>query len=118
MRELRDKIKIFGEKGSKEVDALFDTGAPYGYVSRDIAEEIGLLIAKEEHEATLPDGHKMKMNPALGEVEIKGCKRPLMTYVAKGSVSEMVLGMLQMESMGIKIDAQNGYTVSCELPRA
>ncbi len=118
MRELRDKVKIFGETGWKEVDALFDTGAPYGYVSKDIADEIGLLVAKEEHETTLPDGHKMKMHPALGVIEIKGCRKPMWTYVAKDGLSEMVLGMLQMEAMGIKIDAQKGYTVSCELPRA
>jgi len=118
MRELRDEVLLFGEKGSKPVKALFDTGSPYGYVKRKIAEEIGMLISKEEDDVTLPDKRVIKMQPALAVVEIRGCRKPMWTYVTDDGLSDMVLGMVQMEGMGIKIDTQKGYTVSCELPRA
>ncbi len=117
MRELRDKTKLFGMKGEIEVDTLFDTGSPYGYVSKHIADKIGLLIFPEEHETTLPNKTVIKMKPALGVIEVKGCRKPVWTYVNENPLSELVLGILNMEAMGITIDTQKGYTVSCELPR-
>lgn len=79
MRELRDKIKIFGMQGDTEVNALFDTESPYGYVSKEIADKIGLLVFPEEHETTLPDKTVIKMKPALGIIEVKGCRKPVWT---------------------------------------
>ena len=118
MRELKDKVKLIGQKGEMEVDALFDTGAVYGYVSKEIADKIGLVIYPEAQDIDLSDRRSVKMKPALGLVEIKGCRKTLYTFVNESPLSDMTLGMWQMEAMGIKIDAQRGYTVSCERPRA
>lgn len=118
MRELRDEVLLIGPKGSKPVKALFDTGSTYGYVKRDIAEDLGMFISEEEDDVKLPNNQIIKMNPAMCEVEVKGCRKRLWTYVTNDGLSDMVLGMLQMEALGIKIDTQKGYTVSCEIPRA
>lgn len=118
MREIRDKVTIEGTKGKKEVQALFDTGSYYGYVSKNIADEIGLLVFDKPRDVSLPDKRKMEMKPAIGILEVKGCRMPILTLIAENGLSEMVLGMFHMEAMGIKIDSRKGYTVSCPVPRA
>ena len=118
LKEIREKIKLFGLKGETEVKALFDTGSPYGYVAKEFADKVELLVFPEEHEVELPNKEKMKMKPALGIVEINGCRKPVWTYVNEKPLSDMVLGMLNLEALGIKIDTQKGFTISSELPRA
>jgi len=47
MGETYTGLKIFGPKGSRELEALVDTGATYTKIPREVAEYVGLDLAYE-----------------------------------------------------------------------
>jgi len=43
MAVIQNKIKLVGSKGSKELEAIFDSGATYSSIQPDLAEKIGMV---------------------------------------------------------------------------
>ena len=48
MSVLWQNIKLRGSKGERDVNALFDSGATYSFVRKDIAEKICYLLDNDE----------------------------------------------------------------------
>ncbi|HID17742.1 TPA: hypothetical protein EYP26_05565 [Candidatus Bathyarchaeota archaeon] len=49
-------LRIRSFKGELEVKAIFDTGASFTVVRRDVAEKIGYILPTDVKEVTLADG--------------------------------------------------------------
>ena len=118
MREIFAKVKLVGLKNEIETDALLDTGSTFGHVSKEFAEKAGFSIFDREVDITLADKSIAKMKLAIGIIEVNGCASPLATCIAEKYSYPIVIGTVQMEAMGIKIDPQRGYTISCKPPMA
>lgn len=102
-----------------EVEALLDTGSSIGTISRELAEKAGLPIFEEQElDVELSDKRSVKRKPAVAMIEIDGCRSFIPISVAEKPLYPLTIGMFQMEMMGVKIDAQKGYTVTCKPPRA
>lgn len=112
MKEIKAKVKIQG-KNIIETEAILDTGSTIGIISRELAEKAGIFIWEEKTWQTrTTDKRKIKIKPAVAIAEIDGCKTPILIGVAEKTLQPLILGMVEMEMMGIKIDTQKGYTVT------
>jgi len=68
MAILAKQLLLAGSKGEEEVEALFDTGAPYSCIRRDIAERLDILL-------TLPRPLFLEMAQEGARVEVREAVR-------------------------------------------
>ena len=66
-------LRIRSSKGELAVKALFDTGASFTVMRRDVAEKVGHILPTDVREVTLADG-KTKLR-VLGYIPISQCLR-------------------------------------------
>lgn len=121
MGEIRDKVELsFVGKDGLEVEAFFDSGATITVIDGEIAKKADLLISPAIVKFKTASGEEIECNPAMGMIKIKGCSSPLLAQIPidKKLIEPVVIGLTQMELMGIELDPQEkSYTVSCKLPR-
>lgn len=102
MGETMAKFKVFGSRGSVEIEALVDRGATFTKIPRSHAEEVG-IDPKYETEVELADGRLVPRKLGLGEIQIADVRRPVL--VAVGSDGEKpVLGYTTLENLGFKVN--------------
>jgi clan AA aspartic protease (TIGR02281 family) len=84
--------------GKTAVNVVVDTGATVTIVSKEVADKAGLTMVGEAFEATLADGKKVKVRPAVAEsMRIFGVVYPDEKIgVMEGRVGEEVDGLLGM----------------------
>jgi predicted aspartyl protease len=99
-------LRVRSSKGAMEVRALFDTGASFTVVRRDIAEKIGHILPTDVKEVVLADG-KTKLK-VLGYVPIstvlEGSPVDDIAYVVEELAEELIIGAKVMEFYDIKLD--------------
>jgi clan AA aspartic protease len=96
------KFKVFGARGSVEIEALVDTGATFTKISRSHAEKVG-IEPKYETEVELADGGLVSRKLGLSDIQIADVRRPVL--VAVGSDGEKpVLGYATLENLGFKVN--------------
>ena len=99
-------LRVRSSKGAMEVRALFDTGASFTVVRRDIAERIGHILPTDVKEVVLADG-KTKLK-VLGYVPIstvlEGSPMDDIAYVVEELAEELIIGAKVMEFYDIKLD--------------
>lgn len=107
-------LRIRGSKGEVEVKALFDTGASFTVIRRDIAEDVGDILPTGVKEVTLVNGEtKLKV---LGCILISTIleESPIddVAYVIEKLAEPLIVGVKVMEFYNIKLDpSTNKLTV-------
>ncbi len=94
-------LRIYGPKGSAEVEALADTPATFTELSSSAVDEAGLETAYETAVA-LADGGTITRPLALADVEIDGVRRPVLIAVDEDEGSALV-GYTTLETLGFKV---------------
>jgi predicted aspartyl protease len=99
-------LRVRSSKGELAVKALFDTGASFTVVRRDVAEKIGHILPTDVREVTLADG-KTKLK-VLGYIPIstvlEGSPIDDIAYVIEELAEELIVGVRVMEFYDIKLD--------------
>jgi predicted aspartyl protease len=99
-------LKIKSSKGELTVKALFDTGASFTVVRKDVAEKIGHILPTNVKEVTLADG-KTRLK-VLGYIPIstvlEGSPINDIAYVIDELAEELIIGVKVMEFYDIKFD--------------
>jgi predicted aspartyl protease len=99
-------LRVRSSKGELAVKALFDTGASFTVVRRDVAEKIGHILPTDVREVTLTDG-KTKLK-VLGYIPIstvlEGSPIDDIAYVIEELAEELIVGVRVMEFYDIKLD--------------
>jgi len=96
------KFKVFGSRGSVEIEDLVDTDATFTKIPRSHVEEAG-IDPKYETEVELSDGGLLPRKLGLGEIQIADVRRPVL--VAVGSDGEKpVLGYTTLENLSFKVN--------------
>jgi predicted aspartyl protease len=99
-------LKIKSSKGELIVKALFDTGASFTVIRRDISEKIGHILPTYVKEVTLADG-KTKLS-VLDYIPIsmvlEGSPIDDIAYVIDELAEELIIGVKVMEFYDIKLD--------------
>jgi predicted aspartyl protease len=99
-------LRVRSSRGELDVKALFDTGASFTVVRRDVAEKIGHILPTDVREVTLTDG-KTKLK-VLGYIPIstvlEGSPIDDIAYVIEELAEELIVGVKVMEFYDIKLD--------------
>ena len=99
-------LRVRSSRGELNVKALFDTGASFTVVRRDVAEKIGHILPTDVREVTLADG-KTKLK-VLGYIPIstvlEGSPIDDIAYVIEELAEELIVGVKVMEFYDIKLD--------------
>jgi predicted aspartyl protease len=99
-------LRVRSSRGELAVKALFDTGASFTVVRRDVAEKIGHILPTDVREVTLANG-KTKLK-VLGYIPIstvlEGSPIDDIAYVIEESAEELIVGVKVMEFYDIRLD--------------
>ena len=106
-------LRVRSSKGELAVKALFDTGASFTVVRRDVAEKIGHVLPTDVREVTLADG-KTKLK-VLGYIPIstvlEGSTIDDIAYVIEELAEELIVGVRVMEFYDIKLDSSTNRII-------
>ena len=99
-------LKIRSSKGELTVKALFDTGASFTVIKKNVAEKIGHILPTDVKEVTLADG-KTKLK-VLGYIPIstvlEGSPIDDIAYVIDELAEDLIIGVKVMEFYDIRLD--------------
>jgi predicted aspartyl protease len=99
-------LRVRSSRGELAVKALFDTGASFTVVRRDVAEKVGHILPTDVREVTLANG-KTKLK-VLGYIPIstvlEGSPIDDIAYVIEELAEELIVGVKVMEFYDIRLD--------------
>ena len=106
MGETRAKVKVYGNRGWKEVDALVDTGATFTNIHTSVAEEIG-IEPKYDTTIELADRRLVQRRLGLAEIEFNGVRRPVLIAFSPDT-EEPLIGYTTLENLELKVNPVTG----------
>ncbi|MEJ7612976.1 MAG: retroviral-like aspartic protease family protein [Candidatus Fervidibacter sacchari] len=98
----------------EQIDALVDTGATYTVVPRDVLERLG-ITPQFRRRFRIADGRVVELDMAWAVVRVEG----QMTYticVFGEPETDVLLGRVTLQSLGLKVDTLKQRLVPAELP--
>ena len=101
-------IKVSGNKGSKEVKALFDSGASESFIRADIAKEIA-SPTKLPNPKTFEMGRgSLKVTRAMiGDVQLNGANLFATLLIVPNLTEELILGADFFQRWKIRLNPEN-----------
>jgi len=102
MGETRAKVKLYGIRGSKEFEAIVDTGATFTKVQESIAKEIGMDL-KYDTTIELADRRLVQRKLGLAEIEFDGIRRPVLVVVSPDT-EEPLIGYTTLENLELRVN--------------
>lgn len=102
MGEVMARIKLRGPKGSAELEALVDTGAPYTKIPPTLATCLG-LEATYESWVDMEDGRVIQPWLALAEAEIEGVRRSILVTLGPEGDRPRI-GYTTLAQLGLKVN--------------
>jgi clan AA aspartic protease len=105
MGMIRKKIKLVGESGQIEIEALIDTGTNRLVIPREIAEKIGVKPMYRV-KAELADGSIREVDVGPVFIEIMGRGAP--DWAAIVEKGEVCVGAETLETLGLAVDPATG----------
>jgi clan AA aspartic protease len=105
MGMIRKKIRLIGEKGQIETEALIDTGTNRLIIPKEIAEKIGVKPMYRVR-AELADGSIREVDVGPVFVEIMGRGAP--DWAAIVEKGEVCVGAETLETLGLAVDPVTG----------
>ena len=90
---------------SKKVKALVDTGATLTTLPKELAEELGIKVVREDTVAT--GAGLVKVGRGNAWIKLENKEAPFDVWISD-FVNKVLLGVVVLESLGFKIDPKTG----------
>jgi hypothetical protein len=110
MSIIEKKIKLKGSKGEKEVLTLFDSGATYSCIRKELAEELELLTPLPEvvEFGTAEEGRTIKAVAHIGIFfYLNGDRFSDEFMVIEGLSDEVIIGASTLQKWRMKLDFEH-----------
>ncbi|MEW5693934.1 MAG: retropepsin-like aspartic protease [Candidatus Hydrogenedentota bacterium] len=110
MTVIQKQILFEGSKGKRKEIALFDSGATYSCIKRDLASQLGLLdkLPKPFRIETAEKGRKVKIKEHISLIFYINGYRFTDEFMVIENLSESVLiGAATLQKWRIKLDFEN-----------
>lgn len=106
MGRIREEVELVGERKSKKIKALFDSGANRCFLRPNIIEEIGGKYTGWEPIIKIADGKHVKVKEVeLNSVKVLESERPYARiYALEGLPEEMLIGQDAMQELGVILE--------------
>jgi predicted aspartyl protease len=104
------RIRLVGSKGEKKVEGLFDSGASFSFIQRELAETLDLIIALPtplEFE-TAKNGDKIRVTEAVRlDFYIEGIRLSDEFMIAPELSEKLIIGAKTMQKWRLKLDFEH-----------
>jgi len=110
MAILKKRIKLQGSKGAIEEEVLFDTGASYSFIKKEIAEKLANLeLLPEEMEfQTAENGRKIVARNRISINFYINGDRFSDEFIVLDEISEnVIIGVVTLQKWRMKLDFEN-----------
>lgn len=99
-------VIVHGQKASKSLEMLVDTGSTYIVLDPDIIRELEPFETPYEADLTLADNRKIKAKLFHAVVEAEGRKGA--AFIAQVQTPKPLLGVYALETLGFKVNPRTG----------
>ena len=102
-----DKIKLKGLKGEKKVDALYDSGASFSFITRKTAEKLGSIekLPDPMEFETAREGDKISVKERITlDFYIEGIRLSDEFFIIEDLSEEVIIGAKTMQAWRLKLD--------------
>jgi len=96
------RVKIYGQKGMKEISLIVETGSEDTWMARKVLDEIGIEPRLSRTYRTINNA-RIQRQVAPVEVEFLGMRMPCPTVFAEEE-DVNVLGVTALEILGLEVD--------------
>lgn len=101
-------IKLYGNKGTKEVKALFDSGASESFIRADIAKELASPTRLPNPKTFEMGRGSLKVTRAMiGDVQLNGSSLFATLLVVSNLSEELILGADFFQRWKIRLNPEN-----------
>ena len=115
MGHVHVKATLVGEKRSREFsDLLVDTGAAFTVLPPEVIHDIGAILRPRKIRLELGDGRKVDAEEYVLDIMLEG--REGSTFALTFKDAKPVLGVLTMESLGLKVNPVSGKVEAARPP--
>ncbi len=110
-----NRIKLAGSKGEKKVDALYDTGASFSFIKRDLASDLDTVLSlpKLIEFETAKEGDKIVVRERVAlDFYIEGIRLSDEFLIADDDLSEdVIIGAATMQKWRLKLDFEQDRVI-------
>ncbi len=109
-----NRIKLVGSKGEKKVDALFDSGASFSFINRELAKKLGLIdtLANPKEFETAEEGRKIVVKERMVlDFYIEGIDLSDEFLLAENLSEEVIIGAATMQKWRLKLDFEQDRVI-------
>ncbi len=110
MGEIFEKVRLVGSKGEVEVTALFDSGATYSFLKREVAEQIESVIPLTRDmsfQTANPDAPVTPSGRIVADFAVDGVWYSDEFLVLDRTTEDLIIGASTMQKWGVKLDMEN-----------
>ncbi len=109
-----NRIKLVGSKGEKKVDALFDSGATYSFIRKELALRLAMpenLPDPPEFE-TAREGDKLSVEEAVRlDFYIEGIRLSDEFLIIEELSEEVIIGATTLQKWRLKLDFEQDRVI-------
>ncbi len=114
MGVILNRIKLAGSKGEKKVDALFDSGASFSFINKQLASNLDtvLILPKSLEFETAKEADKLTVEEAVRlDFYIEGIRLSDEFIVTEGLSEEVIIGAKTMQAWRLKLDFEEDRVI-------
>ena len=105
-------IKVSGNKGTKDVKALFDTGASESFIRADIAKELSSPARLPNHKEFEMGRGTLKVRRAIiGDIQLDGATLFATLLIVPNLTEELILGADFFQRWKIRLNPENEQVI-------
>ncbi len=108
------RLELRGDKGRAEAEGLFDTGATYSFIRRDVTEKLATLLPLDEplEFETARQGHPMTATHVVRlAFLLDGCRFSDEFMVLDDLSESVIIGAKTMQAWRLKLDMEHDEVV-------
>lgn len=109
-----NKVKLVGSKGEKKTDALFDSGASFSFITKELAQKLGLVDKLPEplKFETAREGDKIEVKEVVRlNFYIDGIRLSDEFLVGEGLSEDVIIGAKTLQAWRLKLDFEEDRVI-------
>lgn len=109
-----NKVKLVGSKGEKKTDALFDSGASFSFIIKELAQKLGLVDKLPEplKFETAREGDKIEVKEVVRlDFYIDGIRLSDEFLVGEGLSEDVIIGAKTLQAWRLKLDFEEDRVI-------